>query len=189
MDAANIDLKAFTPEFYRRLCKGDLQTVLETLVYLKQHTEVWFEITTLLIPGMNDSDEEVGRECRWIREELGTDVPLHFSAFHPDFMMRDIPPTPPSTLTRAREIALGEGLHYVYTGNVHDEAGSSTYCRQCGERLIGRDWYQLTDWRLDEGGRCRACGAECAGHFGAGPGTWGARRMAVDVHSFAARVS
>jgi len=185
MDAANVDLKAFTPDFYRRLCKGDLQTVLDTLVYLKRETDVWFEITTLIIPGENDSTEEIERQCRWILDELGADVPLHFSAFHPDFMMRDTPPTPPATLTRAREIALKTGLRYVYTGNVHDERGGSTYCHQCGERLIGRDWYVLTGWGLDEDGRCRSCGTRCPGRFDATAGTWGARRAAIDVRSFA----
>jgi pyruvate formate lyase activating enzyme len=185
MDAANVDLKAFTPDFYRRLCKGDLQTVLDTLVYLKRETDVWFEITTLIIPGQNDSTEEIERQCRWILDELGAEVPLHFSAFHPDFMMRDTPPTPPATLTRAREIALKTGIRYVYTGNVHDERGGSTYCHECGERLIGRDWYVLTGWDLDEDGRCRSCGTRCPGRFDATAGSWGARRAAIDVRSFA----
>jgi pyruvate formate lyase activating enzyme len=185
MDAANVDLKAFTPEFYRKLCKGDFETVLETLVYLKRETDVWFEVTTLLIPNENDSDDEIERQCDWLLENLGAAVPLHFSAFHPDFMMRDTPATPPSTLTRARDIAVKAGIRYVYTGNVHDETGGSTYCHECKERVIGRDWYVLTGWNLDEDGRCRACGAPCAGHFDATPGKWGARRMAIDVRSFA----
>jgi pyruvate formate lyase activating enzyme len=185
MDAANVDLKAFTPDFYRRLCKGDLDTVLDTLVYLKHETDVWFEITTLIIPGENDSVAEIEAECRWILDHLGPDVPLHFSAFHPDFMMRDTPATPPSTLTRSREIALAAGLRYVYTGNVHDEAGGSTYCHRCGERVIGRDWYVMTAWHLDDRGCCASCGEPAAGRFAAAPGAWGARRAAIDVRSFA----
>ncbi|TMH48360.1 MAG: AmmeMemoRadiSam system radical SAM enzyme, partial [Betaproteobacteria bacterium] len=128
MDAANVDLKAFTEEFYFRTCSAHLKDVLDTLVYLEHETEVWFEITTLLIPGRNDGDEEIDAECRWIAKELGLDVPLHFTAFHPDYKMTDIPPTPAATLTRARKIALGHGLRYVYTGNVHDPEGGSTYC-------------------------------------------------------------
>ncbi|HEX6791510.1 MAG TPA: AmmeMemoRadiSam system radical SAM enzyme, partial [Candidatus Krumholzibacteria bacterium] len=131
MDAANVDLKAFTQDFYWKICKGDLQTVLDTLVYLKRETSVWFEITTLLIPGKNDSDKELRAMSRWIMQELGPDIPLHFSAFHPDYRMLDVPPTPPQTLTRARRIALEAGLHHVYVGNVHDEEGSSTYCAGC----------------------------------------------------------
>ena len=156
MDAANVDLKAFTEDFYWRVCKGNLQSVLDTLVYLKRETSVWFEITTLLIPGENDSSDEIEAECRWIRENLGLDVPLHFTAFHPDFMMLDKPNTPPETLTRARDIAIKHGLHYVYVGNVHDEAGSSTYCPNCRAKLIGRDWYRLTAWNLDAKGCCKS---------------------------------
>ncbi|HEU4366022.1 MAG TPA: AmmeMemoRadiSam system radical SAM enzyme [Candidatus Krumholzibacteria bacterium] len=185
IDAANVDLKGFTEDFYRKICKGSLAGVLDTLVYLKQETKVWFEITTLLIPGHNDSDEELRGQCAWIRANLGVDVPLHFSAFHPDFMMRDVPPTPPETLTRARGIALDAGLRYVYVGNVHDETGSSTYCHECGEKLIGRDWYLLTAWALDAGGRCRKCGTPLPGLFDARPGTWGAKRQPVDMSVFA----
>lgn len=185
MDAANVDLKAFTEDFYRRLCKSSLRHVLDTLVYLREHTDVWFEITTLLIPEENDSSAEITSQCRWILQELGPDVPLHFSAFHPDFMMRDKPPTPPKTLRRARDIALDIGLHHVYVGNVHDEAASSTYCPQCHERLIGRDWYVLKGWNLDAQGQCQSCGCPIPGHFGATPGEWGARRVAVDLAAFA----
>jgi pyruvate formate lyase activating enzyme len=181
MDAANVDLKAFTERFYDRICSGHLQPVLDTLVYLKRETNVWFEITTLLIPGENDSDPEIEAETQWIMEQLGPDVPLHFTAFHPDWKMTDKPPTPPATLTRARRIAVKNGLRYVYTGNVHDEAGGSTYCHACGEVLIGRDWYELTDWRLDERGRCEACGTPCAGVFEGPPGLWGRRRMPVSL--------
>jgi pyruvate formate lyase activating enzyme len=185
IDAANVDLKAFTPDFYWRLCKGDLQTVLDTLVYLRHETKVWFEITTLLIPGHNDTDQEIGQECAWIHKELGPDVPLHFSAFHPDFRMMDVPATPPETLARARRIALGAGLRYVYVGNVHDEDGSSTYCHQCGEKLIGRDWYVLTAWNLDKHGACRKCGEKLPGRFEAKAGVWGARRHVVNMRAFA----
>ncbi len=184
MDAANVDLKAFTQSFYKKVCSGDLAPVLETLVYLKRETDVWLELTTLLIPDENDSDEELHRASQWVAEELGPDVPWHFTAFHPDYRMLDKARTPPATLSRAREIALGYGLRYVYTGNVHDEQGASTYCHACGETLIGRDWYVLTAWNLDAKGRCSACGAECAGVFADGPGTWGARRQPVRLSDF-----
>jgi len=179
MDAANIDLKAFTDQFYRKLCTGSLDAVLDTLRYVKHETGTWLEITTLLIPGENDSSQEVEALSEWVMRDLGADVPLHFTAFHPDWKMRDKPPTPPATLTRAREIARATGLRYVYTGNVHDEAGQSTYCVSCGERLIGRDWYTITAWRLDAHGCCRSCGAPCPGLFEAAPGGWGARRAPV----------
>jgi pyruvate formate lyase activating enzyme len=185
MDAANVDLKAFTQDFYWKICKGDLQTVLDTLVYLKHETKVWFEITTLLIPGHNDSSEEIENECKWIMKELGPEVPLHFSAFHPDFRMLDIPPTPPETLRRARKIAVDQGLRYVYVGNVHDEDGSSTYCHRCGEKLIGRDWYLITEWNLADHGACRKCGERLPGVFESKPGAWGPRRQAVNLGAFA----
>src|SRR5215471_17062274 len=167
MDAANVDLKGFTERFYYKVCGGELAAVLETLEYLKHETNVWLEITTLLIPGENDSDGEIDQMTQWIVRKLGPDVPLHFTAFHPDWKMMDKPPTPPSTLTRARQIARRNGLHYVYTGNVHDEAGGSTYCHTCDALLIGRDWYELTAWGLGELGRCRKCGTPCAGVFDA----------------------
>jgi pyruvate formate lyase activating enzyme len=178
MDAANVDLKAFTESFYAKTCAGHLAPVLDTLEYLVHETDVWTEVTTLLIPGLNDSDREIGELTRWLVERLGVDVPLHFSAFHPDWKMRDRPPTPPATLTRAREIALGNGLRYVYTGNVHDRAGQSTYCHACGEVLIERDWYELGSWHL-ESGRCASCGEPCAGVFEERPGSWGSRRRPV----------
>jgi pyruvate formate lyase activating enzyme len=184
IDAANIDLKAFTEEFYRKLCKGNLQSVLDTLLYLARETSVWYEITTLIIPGENDSDDEIAKLSHWVAENLGPGVPLHFSAFHPAYRMRDKPSTPQATLTRAREIATEAGLRYVYTGNVHDEKGGSTYCHQCGKKLIGRDWYNLTAWNLTPDGKCNDCGAVCAGYFGAGPGDWGARRAAVNLKKF-----
>lgn len=181
MDAANVDLKSFSEAFYHHHCGGQLQTVLDTLRYIKQETEVWLEITTLLIPGENDSDEELQAMCRWIVQHLGVEVPLHFTAFHPAYRMRGVEATPMDTLQRARVIAQRAGLHYVYTGNVDDKAGGSTYCHHCGERLIGRTWYQLSDWQLDEQGCCRICGSRCAGHFAAVPGDWGARRLPLNM--------
>ena len=179
MDAANVDLKAFTEEFYRRACAGHLQPVLETLEYIRHQTDVWLEITTLLIPGRNDSDAELDELTTWVADRLGPDVPLHFTAFHPDFKMMDVPPTPPATLTRAREIGVGNGLRYVYTGNVMDRAGQSTYCHSCGAVLIERNWYELGRWGLDAGGSCAACGAPCPGVYEDGPGSWGSQRMPV----------
>ncbi len=179
MDAANIDLKGFTDDFYRELCTGRLEPVLDTLRYLRHETDVWFEITTLLIPGQNDSDDELHAMSEWIADELGPDVPLHFSAFHPDFRMRDVPATPAATLTRARDIARRHGLRYVYTGNVHDTEGDATRCHACDTLLIQRDWYDLSHWALTRDGRCQACGAACAGVFDGPPGTWGRRRQPV----------
>ncbi len=181
MDAANIDLKGFTEGFYRKLCTGSLDAVLDTLLYVKHETKTWLEITTLLIPGENDSLQEVAALCEWVMQRLGPDVPLHFTAFHPDWKMRDIPPTPPSTLKRAREIARDAGLRYVYTGNIHDEAGQSTYCHACGFRLIGRDGYSITGWGLDAHGSCAACGEPCPGSFDPLPGRWGARRAPLII--------
>ncbi len=180
MDAANIDLKGFTEEFYRKACMGHLDPVLETIEYVRHETDVWLELTTLLIPGLNDSPDEVSRLSSWVVERLGNDVPLHFTAFHPDFKMMDRLPTPPETLTMARRIALDHGLRYVYTGNVSDQAGQSTYCHGCGATVIERDWYRLGRWGLDEQGRCLDCACRCAGSFDSrGPGRWGARRLPV----------
>jgi len=179
MDAANVDLKAFTERFYYKICGGALAPVLETLEYLKRETRVWFEITTLLIPGENDSDDELDRLTRWIADRLGPDVPLHFTAFHPDWKMLDKPRTPSATLTRARHIALANGLRYVYTGNVHDREGGSTYCPHCHTRLIERDWYELGEWKLTDTGACRRCGTAIPGVFAGPPGDWGARRLSV----------
>ncbi len=184
IDAANVDLKAFTDRFYHRITGSRLQPVLDTLVYLRHETDVWFELTTLLIPGENDSPAELDAMTQWVVRELGPDVPMHFTAFHPDWKMLDTPGTPPATLTRARDIARGNGVRHAYTGNVHDGAGGSTYCHGCGELLIGRDWYVLSEWNLDAAGRCRACGTACAGRFERLPGTWGARRQAVDMRRF-----
>lgn len=179
MDAVNIDLKAFTERFYRKLTGSSLGPVLDTLKYLKHETDVWTEITTLLIPGHNDEPSEIEALSRWVCDTLGPEVPLHFTAFHPDFKLRDPRPTPPETLTRARHIAMANGLRYVYTGNVHDLAGGSTYCHGCGERLIGRDWYALSTWNLDSDGRCRFCATPLPGLFEPAPGDWGRRRTPV----------
>lgn len=177
MDAANVDLKAFSDDFYRHHCSGRLGPVLETLEYLARETRVWLEITTLLIPGLNDSDAELAAMSGWIVERLGADVPLHFSAFHPDFRLRDRPPTPPATLSRARRIAHDHGLHYVYTGNVHDPSGASTWCPHCGGLVIEREWYQLGAWALTPEGACAHCGTAIAGVFEPLPGRWGSRRL------------
>jgi pyruvate formate lyase activating enzyme len=185
MDAANVDLKAFSERFYHQITNAHLEPVLETLIYLKRETSVWFEITTLLIPGENDSEQELEALTQWVVETLGPDVPLHFTAFHPDFRMMHTPPTPPSTLTMARRIALKNGIRYAYTGNVHDEEGGRTTCHACGTTLIGRDWYVLTEWTLSRDGRCESCGTPCAGVFDGPPGTWGAKRMPVRLKDFA----
>jgi len=165
MDAANIDLKGFSEEFYKNLCSAKLAPVLETLEYLKNETDVWFEITTLLIPGENDSPDEIERESAWVMDRLGPDVPLHFTAFHPDWKLMDRPATPPQTLRMARQIARDAGIRYVYTGNVHDPAGQTTHCYACGTELIGRDWYDITAWYLSAEGCCAVCGAYCQGVF------------------------
>jgi len=183
MDAANIDLKAFTEKFYYKLTGAHLQNVLETLLYLKHETDVWFEITNLMIPGHNDADSEIEAMSQWIATNLGPDVPLHFTAFHPDWKMRDVPHTPHDTLIKAREIALKNGIRYVYTGNVYDKANQSTYCHQCHQVLIGRDWYELSDWRIDHHGRCNKCQSKIPGYFEAKPGAWGARRLPVSMAS------
>lgn len=186
MDAANVDLKCFTEDFYHKLCGAHLESILETLLYLRHETSVWLELTTLLIPGMNDSEREIEEMTQWVVANLGPDVPWHFTAFHPDWKMRDLPPTPRSTLVRAHDIARRNGVRYAYTGNVHDEAHGATCCHGCGARLIGRDWYRITGWNLGPGGRCRDCGTVCAGLFDDAPGTWGAKRRPVrllDYHA------
>jgi len=185
LDAANIDLKAFTERFYKDTCASSLAPVLETLEYVKHETDVWLELTTLLIPGENDSDDELDEMTQWVASHLGPDVPMHFTAFHPDWKMLDKSATPPETLSRARTIALGNGIRYPYTGNVHDKSGGSTYCHECGEVLIGRDWYELSDWNLVEGGKCRSCGASCPGVFDDEPGDWGSKRVPVRMDEFA----
>ncbi len=183
MDAANVDLKAFTERFYRQICGGSLTPILDTLQYIKHETDVWLELTTLLIPGKNDSSAELKNMTRWVVNELGPDVPMHFTAFHPDWKMLDVPATPAATLTRARSIAWENGVRYAYTGNVHDAAGGSTYCHHCGSLLIERDWYRLGRWNLDDSGACRSCGTRMAGVIDGPPGTWGARRLPVRLSS------
>ena len=179
MDAANVDLKAFTEAFYRDVAKGSLQPVLDTLVYLRRETDVWFEITDLLIPGHNDSDGEIDEMTAWIVDSLGPDVPVHFTAFHPDYRMLDVPPTPAATLARARDIALRNGVRHAYVGNVLDVDRATTFCHGCGAPLIGRAHYRLTAWNLAGDGTCKACGTPCAGVFQRRPGTWGTRRVPV----------
>ncbi|HLA88848.1 MAG TPA: AmmeMemoRadiSam system radical SAM enzyme [Gemmatimonadaceae bacterium] len=181
MDAANVDLKGFTDAFYHEICAGHLEPVLATLEYLKHHTTVWFEITNLVIPGLNDGDDEFEAMTRWVVEHLGPDVPMHFTAFHPDWKMLDRPPTPPATLSRARRIARASGVRYAFTGNVHDPEGGTTFCHACGARLIVRDWYDLLAWHLTPDGRCERCGERCAGVFAGPPGGWGSRRAPVRI--------
>jgi len=185
MDAANVDLKAFTERFYKELCGGDLHAVLDTLEYLHHETDVWVEITTLLIPGENDSDEEIRRLASWVAEKMGPEVPVHFTAFHPDYKMTDYPPTPPETLTRARRIARDMGLRYVYSGNVRDPEGATTVCHACGANLIARDWHALTRYSLTPEGNCPECGTACAGRFDSEPGRWGGRCVPVRMREFA----
>ncbi len=181
IDAANVDLKGFSEKFYKNLCSGSLAPVLDTLKYLKQETNVWFEITTLLIPGENDSIKELENQCQWIIENLGPDVPLHFSAFHPDHKMLDKINTPHKTLIMARDIALRAGLNFVYLGNVHDENGSSTYCPNCKNKIIGRDWYVLSDWNVTSDGKCNFCLDKVPGFFEKNHGNWGARRKVIQI--------
>ncbi|MBM3695507.1 MAG: AmmeMemoRadiSam system radical SAM enzyme [Actinobacteria bacterium] len=171
VDAANIDLKSCDDAFYRRYCGGRLAPVLETLEYVARHTRTWLEVTTLLIPGLNDSPVEVATLSAWVAEHLGPDTPLHFSAFHPAFRMTDRPPTPAASLAAARRLARAEGLRFVYTGNIRDPEGQSTRCPRCGALLVGRDGYRLTARGLDDAGNCAACGVPCPGIFaGATPG-------------------
>ncbi len=183
MDAANVDLKAFTEEFYAKQTASQLEPVKETLKYLVKHTDVWTEITTLLIPGLNDSDAELAELSAWVAKELGPEVPIHFSAFHPDYRMGDIPATPPETLRRARAIAQREGLRHVYTGNVHDRDGDTTSCLSCGAPVLVRDWYEIVETNLGPNGTCRSCGRAVAGRFDEAPlerkRTFGRRRLRV----------
>jgi pyruvate formate lyase activating enzyme len=179
MDAANIDLKAFTEKFYYHLCGGKLADILDTILYVKHETNTWLELTTLLIPGENDSRKEIEALSRWIMDNLGPDIPLHFTAFHPDFKMREKSNTSTSSLTQSREIALNNGLHHVYTGNVSDAVGGSTYCANCNALLIKRDRYQLGYWHLNETGQCKDCGHSLQGHFDKKPGSWGPRRQLI----------
>jgi pyruvate formate lyase activating enzyme len=189
MDAASIDLKSFSEDFYRRITLGALQPVLDTILHVRHHTRAWLELTTLLIPGLNDSDEELHALTRWVATELGPDLPLHFSAFHPDHRMLDRPRTPTSTMQRARTLARANGLRHVYTGNVLDEDTSSTFCHGCGACVIGRRGYTLTSWSLTDSGHCTACGTRCPGVFDGPPGDWGSRRQPVDMEALAHRAS
>ena len=185
MDAANVDLKAFSERFYHSVTSSHLQPVLDTLVYLKHHTQVWLEITTLLIPGENDSEKELEELTQWVVDNLGPDVPVHFTAFHPDWKMLNKPRTPPTTLSLARNIALKNGIHYAFTGNVAgDEEGGSTYCHECGQTLVGRNWYQITDWNVTGERHCRFCDAACAGIFEKEPGNWGPQYQPVYLRNF-----
>jgi pyruvate formate lyase activating enzyme len=180
MDAANVDLKAFTEDFYRKQTASSLEPVKETLAYLVHETRVWTEITTLLIPGYNDSDREIGELSAWVASALGPDVPLHFSAFHPDYKMTDVAPTPPATLRRARAIAMREGLRFVYTGNVHDRSGDTTHCQACGAEVIVRDWFEILATNMN-GEKCGNCSASIPGRFGAQVGRFGRRRVRLAI--------
>lgn len=185
MDAANVDLKGFTEDFYFRQTGAHLAPVLDTLQAIRHETGCWLEITTLLIPGHNDDTAELEALARWVHDSLGPDVPLHFTAFHPDYKMADVPPTPRATLQRARRIGLDAGLHHVYTGNVLDREGGTTFCPGCAAPLIERQWHEITrcDIAVGEGGRgsCPRCGAAIAGVFGRFEGAFGRRRLPVRV--------
>ena len=181
MDAANVDLKAFTEKFYHKICGGSLAPVLDTLLYLRHETNVWFEITNLLIPGENDSPSEIEAMSNWLVDNLGSDIPVHFTAFHPEYRMLEHDKTPAGTLTQARDIAISAGLNYVYTGNVVDKVGGSTYCPGCGEQVIGRDWYQLGEWNLDAQSCCLGCGTWIAGVFEEKPDNWGRKRLPIKI--------
>ncbi len=177
MDAANVDLKAFTDRFYHDVCGGHLEPVKETLEYLVKETKVWVEITTLLIPGLNDGDAETDALSAWVSNISARTCPLHFTAFHPDYRMGNTPPTPPSTLRRARQRALATGLHHVYTGNVRDIDGDTTRCSGCHSPVIVRDGYVVLEYRLDDHGHCRHCGQRLPGVFDGPAGEFGARRV------------
>jgi pyruvate formate lyase activating enzyme len=179
MDAANVDLKSFSDDFYVKVCGGKLKPVLDTLAYVHHETDCWLEITTLLIPGKNDSTSEIEALSRWVAKELGQDVPLHFTAFHPDWKMDDLPRTPAATLSRARRIAIDVGLHYVYTGNVHDSEGGTTFCPACHAALIERDWHDIRHYDLPGDGRCPHCQTLIAGHFGKFGKPFGTQRIPV----------
>lgn len=181
MDAANVDLKAFSEDFYVKTCGAHLQPVLDTLIYLKHHTNVWFEITTLLIPDMNDSSEEIRAAAQWIVQELGTDIPWFFTAFHPDYKIKDKPPTPISTLRRARQIAIDEGIRYVYTGNVHDREGGTTYCPGCGKAVIIRDWHHIQHYALTPNGQCMGCQTTLSGHYEHFTHAFGSKRIPIKI--------
>jgi len=184
MDAANIDLKGFTEKFYKKITGSHLNAVLDTLIYIAKETKTWLEITTLLIPGENDDTQEIEAMTTWIMANLGANVPLHFTAFHPDWKMMDHPPTPPETLIKAREIAMKNGINYVYTGNVHNVQGDSTYCTNCGKCIIERDWYNIFNYNLTDTGNCRFCDQTCPGVFEGPAGNWGAKRVPIKLKTF-----
>lgn len=181
MDAVNVDLKAFTQLFYKRVCRSELQPVLDTLEYVKYHTSTWLEITNLVIPTYNDSKEEIKQMMHWVLTHLGPDVPIHFSAFHPDFNMKDVPPTSKSTLVEARELALSMGLHYVYTGNVIHAEGDTTFCPSCQAVLVERNWYDITSYSLTETGKCYQCDTVIPGVWSHAAGTWGRKRQPIRI--------
>ncbi len=182
INAANVDLKGFTEDFYRHYCGGQLQPVLDTLRWLVHESHVWLEMTNLVIPQANDSPDEIRRMCEWIFKELGPDVPLHFSAFHPDFKLIDRRPTSPAALKMAYDIAREAGIRYVYTGNVCDPERQHTYCPGCGKAVIRRDGYAIEGFAI-RGGRCLHCQTPIAGHFDDTVGTWGGRRMPVEIEN------
>jgi len=181
MDAVNLDLKAFTEDFYWRVTGSHIEPILETILYIHQQTKVWMELTTLLIPELNDSPEEIDAMTQWVVEHMGREVPMHFTAFHPDWKMRDRSATAPYSLKRAREIALNNGVRYAYTGNIHDTQGGSTLCPNCGQTMIEREWYIIREYNLTDDGKCRFCGAGCAGIFAGPCGNWGAKRQPVRI--------
>lgn len=184
MDATNIDLKSFNINFYKKLCGVELDNILETLLYIKKETKVWLELTTLLIPGENDSQEELEAMTSWVYENLGADTPWHFSAFHPSWKMQNKARTPLSTLKKASSIAKQAGMKYIYTGNVQDTEGGSSYCSECGKSLIKRDWYELSEWNLDENGCCKFCKTKLNGHFEKQAGKWGSKRQVIDINKY-----
>jgi pyruvate formate lyase activating enzyme len=181
MDAANVDLKGFTDEFYFKQTGARLAPVLDTLQYIANETDCWLELTTLLIPGHNDSESELRAMTRWVADHLGLDVPLHFTAFHPDYRMEEVAPTPASTLRLARRVAMDNGLRHVYTGNVHDREGGTTVCTGCGAPLIVRDWHAILDYALTDDGACRHCATPVAGRFGRYQPSFGRRRIPVRI--------
>lgn len=179
IDAANVDLKSFSDEFYVKHCGGHLRPVLDLLTYVRHQTDCWLEITTLLIPGHNDSASEIRALTKWVARELGADVPLHFTAFHPAWQMNELPRTPTSTLSHARQLAMDAGLRYVYTGNVHDSEGGTTFCPACAAALIERDGYAIDRYELPDDACCPHCQTPIAGHFGKFDRPFGTRRIPV----------
>jgi len=163
LKAIKIDFKGFTQDFYKKVCDGQLQPVLDTLKRLSG-SGVWYEIVVLVIPTLNDSPDEIKRMSAWMVKELGQDVPLHFSRFNPMYKMKNIPPTPPQTLRRAREIAMGEGIHFVYIGNVPGAEAQNTICPSCRAVLIERYEYRILNNTIVDG-KCKACGKPV-------PGVW-----------------